>query len=110
MADAVKVLGQAYPTLATITTLYTVPVGASAVISTIVICNLSTTVSDTVSLLVKIAGAGTTNAQYIISLNPMGPTNTYTATIEITLAATDVISCFATNGLCSFNLFGVEIT
>ncbi len=110
MADTLKVLGQAYPSAATITPLYTVPAATSATCSTLVICNLSTTVADTVSILVKIAGAATSNQQYILSLNPMGPNNTYTMTIGITLATTDVISCFSTNGTCSFNLFGVQLT
>jgi hypothetical protein len=110
MTDTFKVLGQAYPAANTITTLYTVPAATSAVISTLTICNQSTTVADTVSILVKIAGASTTNAQYILYLNPMNPTDTYSATIGISLATTDVISCFSTNGTSSFNLFGVQIT
>jgi hypothetical protein len=110
MTDTLKVLGQAYPTAATITTLYTVPALTSTTCSTLTICNLSTTTADTVSVLVKIGGAATSNQQYIIYLMPMQPNNTYTATIGITVATTDVVSCFSTNGTCSFNLFGVQVT
>lgn len=110
MTDTLKVLGQSYPTANTITTLYTVPAATSTTCSTLVICNLSTTTADTVSVLVKIAGAATANQQYIMSLNPVGANNTYTMTIGITLATTDVVSVLATNGTCSFNLFGVQLT
>jgi len=110
VADTIKVLGQAYPSPATITTLYTTPALTSAVVSTLVICNLSSTVSDTVSVLIRVGGAAASNPQYILSLMPVGPNDTYTATIGISLAATDIVSCFATNGTCSFNLFGVQIT
>jgi hypothetical protein len=110
MTDTFKVLGQSYPSAATITTLYTVPAATSAVISSVVICNLSTTAADSVSILIKIAGAATSNQQYILSLLPMQPNNTYSAVLGISLATTDVISCFSTNGTCSFNIFGVQVT
>lgn len=110
MADSFKVLGQSYPAAATVTTLYTVPALTSAVISTLIICNQSQTAADTVSVLVRVAGAAVTNKQYILYLNPMNPSDTYTATIGLSLATTDVISCFSTNGTSSFNLNGVEIT
>lgn len=110
MTDTIKVLGQAYPTAATLTTLYTVPAATSATCSTIAICNQSTTVADAVSIAIRIGGASLTNSQYLLYLNPMGPLNTYTATIGITLATTDVVSCYSTNGTCSFNLFGVQLT
>lgn len=110
MADTIKVLGQVYPTLATITTLYTVPASTSAVVSSLVICNRSTTSADTVSVLIRIGGSAASNQQYILSLMPIGANDTYTATIGISLAETDIVSCFSTNGTCSFNLFGVQVT
>lgn len=110
MADTLKVLGQSYPTAATTTTLYTVPAATSAMCSTLVICNQSTTAADSVNIAVRIAGAALTNAQYIIYQMPIQPSNTYTATIGISLATTDVVSCYATNGTSSFNLFGVQVT
>jgi hypothetical protein len=51
-----------------------------------------------------------TNKQYIIYQMPMQPNNTYTATIGMSLATTDVVSCYSTNGTSSFNLFGVQLT
>lgn len=110
MTDTFRILGQAYPSAATITTLYTVPAATSAVVSTLMICNQSQTAADTVSILVKIGGAATSNQQYILYLNPMNPSDTYTATIGISLATTDVISCYSTNGTSSFNVFGVQVT
>lgn len=110
MTDTLKVLGQAYPTAATTTTLYTVPAATSTTCSTLVICNQSTTAADSVNVAVRIAGAALTNQQYIIYQMPMQPNNTYTATIGMSLATTDVVSCYSTNGTSSFNLFGVQLT
>jgi hypothetical protein len=110
MTDTLLVLGQAYPTAATTTTLYTVPAATSTTCSTLVICNQSTTAADSVNVAVRVAGAALTNKQYIIYQMPMQPNNTYTATIGMSLATTDVVSCYSTNGTSSFNLFGVQLT
>lgn len=110
MTDTFKVLGQSFPAAATVTTLYTVPALTSTVISTIMICNQSTTLADTVSILIRVAGAAVTSKQYLLFLNPMNATDSYTMTLGISLATTDIISCFSTNGTCSFNAFGVEVT
>jgi hypothetical protein len=110
MTDTLLVLGQAYPTAATNTPLYTVPALTSTTCSTLVICNQSTTAADSVNVAVQVAGAALTNKQYIIYQMPMQPNNTYTATIGMSLATTDVVSCYSTNGTSSFNIFGVQIT
>lgn len=110
MADTLKVLGQSYPTAATLTTLYTVPALTSTTCSTITICNQSSTTADLVRIAVRVAGASITNSQYILFNMQIGAINTYMATIGITLAATDVVSCYSLNGTCSFNLFGVQLT
>jgi hypothetical protein len=110
MTDTLLVLGQAYPTAATTTTLYTVPAATSTTCSTLVICNQSTTAADSVNVAVQVGGAALTNKQYMIYQMPMQPNNTYTATIGMSLATTDVVSCYSTNGTSSFNLFGVQLT
>ena len=64
MATTYKVLGQSNPAATTATTLYTVPAGTQAVVSTIVIANLATA-SATFRIAVRPNGAALANSQYI---------------------------------------------
>ena len=109
MAVSYKVLGQSKPAAATDTTLYTVPTGAGnyAVISSLVITN---TTGDTTSVRVAIrpAGEALADKHYIISGSVVSPSSTQVYTIGITLASTDVVTVYDSNGKCSFNLFGSE--
>ena len=107
MAVTQKVLGQLYPTASTMTDLYTVPAATTAVISSIVICNSSSTATS-FSVVIRKAGAALSNPQYIYNTRPIGSNDTFILTGGITLAATDVISVYATLGTLSFNLFGQE--
>lgn len=110
MADTYKVLGQSFPTLATLTTLYTVPAATSTTASSIIICNQSTTAADTFRISIQIAAAADSSKQYLYYNLPIMPSDTFVATIGITLATTDVVKCYSTMGTSSFNLFGIEIT
>lgn len=109
MAVTYKVLGQAKPTAATATTLYTVPSGSGnyAVVSTLVIANLTQDVSS-VRVAVRPAGATLEDKHYIIYGNGVGPFASQSFTIGITLNQTDVVTVYDSNGKCSFNLFGSE--
>ena len=109
MAISYKVLGQAKPTAATDTTLYTVPSGAGnyAVVSTLVISNITGDVSN-VRVAVRPAGATVEDKHYIMYGNGINPYQSQSFTIGITLNQTDVISVYDLNGKCSFNLFGSE--
>jgi hypothetical protein len=109
MPTSYKVLGQSYPTASTLTTLYTVPSATQAVVSTITVCNLSNT-SDTIRIAIRVGGSSISNEEYIFYNEPIAPTSTMSATLGITLAATDVISVWSTNGVSSFNAFGTEIS
>lgn len=102
------------PTAATLTAAYTVPGATTAVISSIVICNHSTTVSDLVRVSISVAGAADSAKQYIyggITGNGLGlmPNDTFVAQLGITLGAADIIRVYSTNGTSSFNIFGSEI-
>lgn len=108
MATTYKVLGQSNPAAATATTLYTVPSATSAVVSTLSICNLSTT-SATYRIAVRPAGATLAAAQYIAYDATLTSNNTITLTLGITLAATDVVTVYASTANVSFSLFGSEI-
>jgi len=103
-----KVLGQVNPSANTLTTLYTVPAANSAVISTITIANLDTNAS-TFRLAVRPAGITLANSHYINYDVNLAGNDTITATIGITLAATDVVSVNASTSLLTFSAFGSEI-
>lgn len=108
MATVYKVLGQSNPAATTATTLYTVPGATSAVVSTLSICNLSTT-SATYRIAVRPAGATLASSQYIVYDATLTSNNTITLTLGITLAATDVVTVYASTANVSFSLFGSEI-
>lgn len=110
MTDTLKVLGQIFPSAATLTSLYTVPSLTSTTISSISICNQSGTTPDTIRISIQIAGAADTSKQYIYYNLPVGPYDNFTATVGFTLSTTDIVKCYSTNGTSSFNLFGVEVT
>ena len=109
MAVSYKVLGQSKPTAATNTTLYTVPTGAGnyAVISSLVINNITGDLTD-VRVAIRPAGETLENKHYILYGNGVSPYVTQVFTIGMTLAATDIVTVYDSNGKCSFNLFGSE--
>lgn len=109
MAITYKVLGQSNPTANTLTTLYTAPSGASnTVVSTISICNLGSTAA-TFRVAVRPAGEAIANKHYLNYDTSLPGNDTITATIGITLGATDVVSVNASSSLVAFSLFGSEI-
>lgn len=108
MPSTYKVLGQSKPVATTLTDAYTVPALTSAVVSTITICNQGAATS--IRLSVAVGGAVDTGKQYILYDASIGANTTYTITIGITLATTDVIRVYNTLATCSFNIFGSEIT
>jgi len=109
MADALKVLGQAAPAATTDTTLYTVGAGASAVVSTLTVCNRSATAA-TFRVAVRPAGAVLANLHYVYYDAPLAGNATFAATLGITLAATDVVTVRSDTGNVSFSLFGTEVS
>jgi hypothetical protein len=108
MATTYKVLGQVAPSATTNTTLYTVGSGKSAVVSSIVITNRSATAA-TYRIAIRVAGASISNEDYIAYDAPLAANDTTAITIGITLAATDVITVYASTADTSFNAFGSEI-
>ena len=106
---AKKVLGQVNPSATTATTLYTVPSGKTAVISTIVIANLSTSAA-TYRIAIRVAGSALSNEEYIAYDTAITANNSTMITIGITLGATDVITVYASTADLSFNVFGSEIS
>lgn len=105
-----KILGQACPADTNSTNLYTVPSATQAVVSSIVVCNLSATAA-TFRLSTAIAGATLANSQYIAFDVTVGANDSTIITIGATLNATDVIrvrSSSANN--ITFTAYGSEIS
>lgn len=109
MPTAYKVLGQSKPTANTLTSLYTVPASTSAVISTIVVCN-TTSSPDEIRIAVRPAGESIADKHYIVHTVGLPAFSNYTYTLGLTLATTDVVSVFGLGGFASFSIFGTEIS
>ena len=107
MAITYKVLGQSNPSANTNTDLYTVPSSTSAVCSTIVICNQASSAA-TFRVAVRPAGAAIATSQYISYDSNLNANDSITLTIGITLAATDVVTIYASSATLSFNVYGSE--
>lgn len=104
---AKKVLGQSNPAATTATTLYTVPSGKTAVVSTLVVANLTGTAA-TYRIAIRVAGAALATSQYIAYDVTVGASDSSTLTLGITLAATDVITVYASTANLTFTAFGDE--
>lgn len=109
MATTLKVLGQVNPTAATLSTLYIVPASTSTVCSSIVVCNRSS-VATTFRVAIRPLGAAISDEHYIYYDITIAGNDTFIATIGMSLAATDVVSVYATLATLSFNLFGQQNT
>jgi hypothetical protein len=108
MATTYKVLGQSNPSATTATTLYTVPASTQAVISTIVIANLTATAA-TFRIAVRPAGAALANSQYIAYDITVGASDSTALTLGVTMNTTDVLTVYASTANLTFTAFGSEI-
>ena len=108
MATTYKVLGQSNPSATTATDVYTVGSGKSAVVSTVTVCNRAAT-SATYRIAIRVAGSALSNEEYIAYDATVPANDTIALTLGITLAATDVVTVYASNANLSFSLFGSEI-
>jgi len=108
MATTYKVLGQSNPSATTATTLYTVPSATQAVISTIVIANLTATAA-TFRIAVRPAVATLANSQYIAYDITVGASDSTALTLGVTMNATDVLTVYASTANLTFTAFGSEI-
>lgn len=107
MATIYKVLGQVNASSNTTATLYTVPSTSSAVISTVAVCNQSST--TTFFIAVQPGGATLSSKHYIMYNTTLPANDTMNITIGITLSPTDVISVRSTSTSVSFLIFGSEV-
>ena len=109
MATTYKVLAQSNPSATTNTDIYTVGAGKSAVVSTIVIANLAAA-DATFRIAVRPAGATLANQHYIAYNITVGASDSTTLTLGVTLAATDVVTVYASTATMAFNVFGSELS
>lgn len=109
MAEVLKVLGQSNPAATTLTALYTVPASTSVTVSTLVVANRGAS-SIKFRVSVAIGGAADANQQYLFYDVTLIKNSTFTATLGITLATTDVVRVYTDIATASFNLFGVEVS
>jgi hypothetical protein len=109
MATTYKVLGQVVPSAATATTLYTVPSATQAVVSTLAICNQSSS-NVTFRVAIRPAGATLATTHYLAYDSTVQANDTIFLTLGISLAATDVVTVYTSGTAQSFSLFGSEIT
>ena len=107
MATTYKVLGQSNPAATTATTLYTVPAASSAVVSTITIANLGAS-SATYRIAIRPGGATLANQHYLAYDVSIATLDTMAITLGVTLAATDVITVYASTATMAFAVYGVE--
>lgn len=104
-----KVLGQSNPSATTATTLYTVPSATNAVVSTISVANLTGTAA-TYRIAIRPAGASLANLHYLAYDVTVAASDTTVLTLGVTLAATDVITIYASTANLAFSAFGSEIS
>lgn len=103
-----KVLGQSAPAATTSTDLYTVPASTEAVISSLVVCNRSTS-SATYRISVSPDGAALANSQYIVYDATINGSDTVALTLGITVNAADKIRVYASTADLTFSAYGSEI-
>ena len=110
MATTLKILGNALPSNTSNAALYTVPSSTSAVVSSIVVCNQTTTAA-TCRIGADAGGDGPATSDWIVYDVSVGPNETIAFTLGVTLATTDKIWIrTGTASALSFAAFGQENT
>jgi hypothetical protein len=109
VAQIYKVLGQSALGVTTLTDVYTVPVGKSAVVSTVLVANRSA-VEVLVRLAVAVGGEADGLKQYLFYDLAFPANDSLAMTVGLTLAAGDVVRAYANLANISVNIFGSEIS
>jgi glucose-6-phosphate dehydrogenase assembly protein OpcA len=109
MATTYKVLGQSNPAATTLTSLYTVPAATNAVVSSIVVANL-TAVDATFRIAVRPAAASIADQHYVGYDITVGASDSTVLTMGITMEATDVLSVYGSTADITFQAYGSEIS
>lgn len=102
-----KILGQSNPTPNTLVTIYTVPSGNSAIVSTITLANIGAD-NALYKLAVQKNGAAIESNHYIAYNTTISSFDTAILTLGLTLGAGDVLSANVSSANLSINVFGTE--
>jgi len=102
------ILGQTNPTANTLTTLYRVPTGNSAVISSINIANLDANAAA-FSIAANVNGIATANANYLAWRVSVPGNDSIALSLGVTLNASSFLSVNANTSTVSFSAFGTEM-
>jgi hypothetical protein len=102
------ILGQRNPAANTLTNLYEVPAGNSAVISSINIANLDANAAA-FSIAANLAGAVTANANHLAFRVSIPGNDSIALSLGITLNASSQLSVNSNTSTVSFSAFGTEI-
>jgi len=108
MTISYKILGQVNPTANSLNTVYTVPQSNSAVISTIVVCNLSGNTS-TFRIAAVPSGNTISSKHYINFDTPVPGSDSIAITIGATLSANDSIIANTPSSNIGITIFGSEV-
>ena len=110
MATTYKILGQVTPGTTAASTLYTVPSTTQVVVSSLVVCNLTTT-ARTYRLAIRPDGATLASHHYLAYDTTVAANDSSALTFGITIDSTDIITVqeSAANTL-AFTVFGAELT
>jgi hypothetical protein len=108
MANAYKVLGQVEGA-ASNTNLYTVPSSTEAVISTIIICN-RTTSAKSYRIMVRPDNETLATKHYLAYDVAIAANDTTALTLGITMNAADKLDIYSSDTNLTFAAFGSEIT
>jgi hypothetical protein len=102
------ILGQTNPAANTLTRLYGVPAGNSAVISSINIANLDANPAA-FSIAANVNGVATANANYLAWRVTVPGNDSIALSLGVTLNASSQLSVNANTSTVSFSAFGTEI-
>lgn len=102
------ILGQQNPTANTLTRLYGVPAGNSAVISSINIANLDAN-GALFSIAANVSGVATSNANYLAWRVTVPGNDSISLSLGVTLNASSQLSVNANSSTVSFSAFGTEL-
>lgn len=109
MPNVYKVLAQSNPAATTATTLYTVPAATASVLSTVTVCNQAASAAS-FRIAVRPAGAALAAVHYVAYDVALAANDTTALTLGLTLAATDVVTVYASAATVSFHAYGSEIS
>lgn len=104
-----RTLSQQRPAAGTLVTAYAAPSGGSALVSTLLACNTGD-LATTIRIRLAPAGAADVDTHALFQDVPLGAGDTMTATLGLTLGATDALRLQSASGTVSFTISGQETT